>query len=267
MKFTKMQANGNDYVYTDVFETPLIDPASAAIRWCDRHFGIGGDGLVLICPSDTCDFRMRIFDPDGTEAEVCGNALQCSAVLYSLSRKLRKKRVSVETLAGKRYVHTEWNGDALESVSVDLGTPKIEFLNRTVAIGEKFFPIASVSFGNPHCVVMAEDLSDEYFLRYAPILECHPLFPNRANVEFVQVMDRCHLKMRTWERGCGETLSCSSGSGAALAAAKLSGLCEDEVMVEQRGGSIRCVWDEKNGCMKVYSKAIIVFDGSIEETE
>jgi diaminopimelate epimerase len=267
MKFTKMQANGNDYVYTDVFETPLIDPASAAIRWCNRHFGIGGDGLVLICPSDTCDFRMRIFDPDGTEAEVCGNALQCSAVLYSLSRKLRKKRVSVETLAGKRYVYTEWKGDSLQEVSVDLGAPEVEFFDRIIHVDGEDFPAVSVSFGNPHCVVMARELSDEYFLKYGSMLENHPLFPHRTNVEFVQVVDRCHIRMRTWERGCGETLSCASGSGAATVAAKLWGVCENEIMVEQKGGSIRCVWNERTDCVRAYSKAVVVFEGTTEETE
>ena len=267
MKFTKMQANGNDYIYVDVFNTDIPDPAGTAKRWCHRHFGIGGDGLVLICPSEACDFRMRIFDPDGTEAEVCGNALQCSAVLFCLSRSLQKRRITVETLAGSRCVHLRWNNNRPEEVSVDLGVPQVEFCHRTVTLGEEDLQVASISFGNPHCVVLAKDLSDDYFLKYAPLLECHPLFPYRSNVEFVQVADRCHFRMRTWERGCGETLSCSTGTAAAVVAARLWGLGENEVMVEQRGGSIRCTVHEENGCVTAHSKATIVFEGNIQETE
>ncbi len=267
MKFTKMQANGNDYIYMDSFASPLKDPASTAIRWCDHHFGIGGDGLVLLCPSTGCDFRMRIFDPDGTEAEVCGNALQCAGVLFSLSRGLRKHRLTAETLAGTRHIFLEWQGDSVTEVSADLGVPVVEFFDRTIVLDGELFHAAAVSFGNPHCVVLTEDLSDAFFLKYAPRLECHPLFPYRANVEFVQVVDRCHFRMRTWERGCGETLSCSSGSAAAMVAAMLWELGEDEVLVEQKGGSIRCLLDTRTGAVRVYSKAVVVFEGSIEETE
>jgi diaminopimelate epimerase len=173
----------------------------------------------------------------------------------------------VETLAGKRYVYTEWKGDSLQEVSVDLGAPEVEFFDRIIHVDGEDFPAVSVSFGNPHCVVMARELSDEYFMKYGSMLENHPLFPRRTNVEFVQVVDRCHIRMRTWERGCGETLSCASGSGAATVAAKLWGVCENEIMVEQKGGSIRCVWNERTDCVRAYSKAVVVFEGTTEETE
>ncbi len=267
MYFTKMQANGNDYIYMDLHEQTLRDPKSAAIRLSDRHFGIGGDGLVLLCPSACADFRMRIFDPDGTEAEMCGNALQSAGMLYALSGCTDKNCLTVETLAGRKQVFLVRDGKTVKEVSAEIGSPIVRFVGRNETVGGKTFSLSYISFGNPHCVVRTDDLSDETVTTYGPLLERHPLFPERANVEFLSVTDRCHFRMRTWERGCGETLSCSTGSAAALVAAVLLGEAETEAEVVQRGGSIRVRWDRDIGSVRIFGKAQVVFRGYYEETE
>lgn len=267
MYFTKMQANGNDYIYIELFEQTLSEPSRAAVRLTDRHFGIGGDGLVLLCPSKRADFRMRIFDPDGTEAEMCGNALQSAGVLYAYNHACGRSCVSVETVAGIRKVFLSWTQNRIESVSADIGAPKIAFINRKEAVGGKTFDLTSLSFGNPHCVVFTDDLSDETFFTYGPKLEAHTLFPERTNVEFLSVIDRCHFRMRTWERGCGETLSCATGSAAALVAAAGAGLAEHEAVVHQRGGDILVCRDERTDSVRIFGKAEIVFHGTFDETE
>lgn len=267
MYFTKMQANGNDYIYMDLLDQTLQDPKHAAIRLSDRHFGIGGDGLVLLCPSTCADFRMRIFDPDGTEAEMCGNALQSAGVLYALSGYTDKNRLTVETRAGRKQVFLVRDGSAVREVSAEIGAPSVRFLGRSEAVNGKTFSFSSVSFGNPHCVVLTDDLSDETVLTYGSILERHPLFPERANVEFLSVTDRCHFRMRTWERGCGETLSCSTGSAAALVAAVLLGEAEPEAEVIQRGGTIRVRWDRDMDSVRIFSKTQVVFRGYFDEKE
>ncbi len=267
MFFTKMQANGNDYIYIDMHEQSLPSPREAAITLSDRHFGIGGDGIVLICPSTIADYRMRIFDPDGTEAEMCGNALQSSAVLFAQDHCVRKHRLKVETKAGIKHVFLTWNETNISEVSAEIGAPDILFCGRKATIGGKELSMSGVSFGNPHLVVFTDDLSDGTFLRLGPLLEKHPLFPARTNVEFVSVIDRCHFDMRTWERGCGETLSCSTGSAAALVSAVMAGLAERESIVMQRGGNIRVTWDEASNLIHIYSKTRIVFRGTIYETE
>lgn len=265
MKFTKMQSNGNDYIYIDTHPQELRDPAKNAVLLCDRHFGIGGDGLVLLCPCDSADYEMRIFDPDGTEAELCGNALQCSAALYVLSREKHLEEVSVKTHAGIRKVSLRFAGNAVSEVSVTLPYPEVLFADHRILLGNRFLPSTYLSFGNPHCVVFANDLSDENFFAHAPLLEKHPLFPSRANVEFVQILSRSRFRMRTWERGCGETLSCSTGSAAAVFAAYLQELCGTEVAVEQPGGTITVKIDTAKEQLTVSSQAKIVFRGEIPD--
>ncbi len=267
MYFTKMQANGNDYIYIDLHQQTLPDPARAAIHLSDRHFGIGGDGLVLLCPSECADFRMRIFDPDGTEAEMCGNALQSAGVLFAQSGYTEKCRLTVETIAGKKQVFLVRDGNFIREVSAEIGAPKLLFADRTETICGTTLRLTSLSFGNPHCVVFTDDLSDESFFALGPTLECHPLFPDRTNVEFLSVTDRCHFRMRTWERGCGETLSCSTGSAAALVAAVTADIAEPEAEILQRGGKIRVCWDRKKDSVRIFSKTQVVFKGYFDETE
>ncbi len=267
MEFTKMQSNGNDYIYIDLHAQALPSPQEAAIRLSDRHFGIGSDGLVLICPSAAADFCMRIFDPDGTEAEMCGNALQSSAVLYAVNHGVCKKQLRVETRAGIRHVFLTWDGMRITEVSAEIGKPDILFCGKQETVCGKVLDLYGISFGNPHLVVLTDDLSNDFFLRFGPILEKYPLFPNRVNVEFLSVTDRCHFEMRTWERGCGETLSCSTGSAAALVAAVTAGIAERDAIVMQRGGNIRVTWDESDSTVHIYSNARIVFRGILNETE
>lgn len=265
MKFTKMHANGNDYIYIDTHSQKVAHPEKYARFLCDRHFGVGGDGLVLLCHSEEGDFRMRIFDPDGTEAELCGNALQCSGALYALSRGNRKTEVNVATQAGIRKVSLRFDGDDVAEVSVALPYPKVLFSDHRILLGERFFHSSYISFGNPHCVVFTEELSDEYFLAYAPRLEKHPLFPRRANVEFAKIISENRFAMRTWERGCGETLSCSTGSAAAVYAAYIQELCGTRVFVEQPGGTITVDIDPAKDELTVSSQAKIVFWGEIPD--
>ncbi len=265
MKFTKMHANGNDYIYIDAHSQKVPHPEKYALFLCDRHFGVGGDGLVLLCPAEGGDFRMRIFDPDGTEAELCGNALQCSGALYALSREEKQEEICIETKAGIRRVFLRYDGDEISSVSVALPYPEVLFSDHRILLGDIFFHSSSISFGNPHCVVFTEELSDEHFFAYAPRLEKHPLFPHRANVEFVKILSENRFAMRTWERGCGETLSCSTGSAAAVFSAYTQGLCSTQVFVEQPGGTLTVEIDPKKEELTVSSQAKIVFWGEIPD--
>lgn len=262
-----MQANGNDYIYIDLHRQLLPDPARAAILLSDRHLGVGGDGLVLLCPSAHADFRMRIFDPDGTEAEICGNALMSAGALYALSGYTRKDRLTVETLAGDRQVfltreNNDPKGHAIREVSAELGAPHVRFAGREETVCGRPLLLTALSFGNPHCVVLTDDLSDEAFFSLGPALECHPLFPERTNVEFLSAAERGRLRMRTWERGCGETLSCATGSAAGLVAAVLAGKAEPEAEVVQSGGSIRVRWEKELHSVRIFGKTQIVFTGS-----
>lgn len=267
MFFTKMQANGNDYIFIDLHTQTLPSPQKASVWLSDRHFGIGGDGIVLIGPSSCADYRMRIFDPDGTEAEMCGNALQSSAVLFANDHGLRKNCLKVETVAGIKQAFLTWDNDKISHVSAQIGAPDVLFCGRKETIDDKELLISGISFGNPHLVVLTDDLTDQTFFTLGPLLEHHPLFPARTNVEFVSVKDPSHFDMRTWERGCGETLSCSTGSAAALVAAVMTGNATRDALVMQRGGNIRVTWDETDNQIHIYSNARIVFRGNINETE
>ena len=266
MYFTKMQANGNDYIYIDLFDQLLPDPARAAVRLSHRHFGVGGDGLVLLCPSDHADFRMRIFDPDGTEAEMCGNALMSAGALFALSGRTRKQRLTVETLAGDRQVFLHRVERGACEVSAGIGAPRVRFDRRKETVCGRELLLTSLSFGNPHCVVLTEDLSDETFFALGPALECHPLFPERTNVEFLCAEAPDRLRMRTWERGCGETLSCATGSAAGVVAATLAGRANGDAAVLQRGGTIRARWEKEQNAAYIFGRTRVVFTGSFADT-
>lgn len=266
MYFTKMQANGNDYIYIDLHAQFLPDPAQAAVRLSHRHFGVGGDGLVLLCPSDRADFRMRIFDPDGTEAEMCGNALMSAGALFALSGHTRKTRLTVETLAGDRQVFLGRMGSSGCEVSAGIGAPRVRFDRREETVCGRKLLLTALSFGNPHCVVLTEDLSDETFFTLGPALERHPLFPERTNVEFLCAESPGRLHMRTWERGCGETLSCATGSAAGVVAATLAGKSDGDAEVIQRGGSIRARWEKEQNAVSIFGRTQVVFTGSLPES-
>ena len=262
MVFTKMQCCGNDYIYVDERICPVPFPEKEAVFLCDRHKGIGADGLVLICESKSDDYRMRIFDPDGTEAEFCGNALRSSAYLVYLSLKRKKNALSVETAGGQKRVYFPAFCEG-KGILCDVGKPEVGFVEKAVSLDGMEVKMTSLSFGNPHCVIFTDPLSDEAFARLGALAEVHPLFPKRTNVEFVTVESESRLRLRTWERGCGETLSCASGSAAACAAAVLTGRTQRKVKVGQGSGDLLIEWKE-GGSVFVTGDTEIVFTGETE---
>ncbi len=275
MKFTKMHGCGNDYVYINCFEETVNDPSELSKRVSDRHFGIGSDGLVLICPSDAADCRMRMFNPDGSESEMCGNAVRCVAK-YVYDRKLvHKKNIAVETLAGIKYiqVHTDEN-DVAKTLTVDMGEPvfepeQIPVLSDdgkvTLSAFENDFDFTCVSMGNPHAVTFIDtDVKDFDVEKFGKVFETDKCFPRKANIEFVQTVDRTHLKMRVWERGTGETLACGTGTCATVAAACANGICpREKVEVELLGGKLVIEWKESDGHIYMTGPARFSFDGEL----
>ena len=256
--FTKMQAFGNDYIYIDAIRQTVPEPPALARGVSDRHFGVGSDGMVMLCPSQTCDFRMRIFNPDGSEAEMCGNALRSSAMLYYESGYTKKDRVTVETLGGNQTVwltiedghvvnvHAMIGRPVFEARQVPVETSKEIFLDEPLQVADKTFRASSLSFGNPHTVLLVDDLDNLEIEKYGRGAECHSVFPRRTNVTFAQIVDESHIRIREWERNCGETLGCGTGCCAALAVANRLGLCGRRAEVRQPGGSLYVEWDEED---------------------
>ena len=277
MKFTKMHGIGNDYVYINAFEERVEDPSALAVAISDRHFGVGGDGLVLIGPSDAADFRMRMFNADGSEGDMCGNASRCVAK-YVYDRGLTKKTtVTLETRAGIRTLAMDVRGGRVESVRVDMGAPGLacEEVPCTLGTGivkmapitalDRTFAITPVSTGNPHGVIVLTEPVEEFDLtRYGPVLEKHPAFPKKANIEFVNVLSPDRIRMRVWERGSGVTLACGTGSCAALVACHVNGLCGRRATVMLDGGELVDEWDEATGHVFMTGPAAFVFDGTYD---
>ena len=263
VKFTNMQGLGNDYVYINCFEEKVDHPSELAIRISDRHFGIGSDGLVLIRPCDTADFEMKMYNADGSEAEMCGNASRCIGK-YVYERGLTgKKEITLKTGAGiKRLMIREENGKAA-SVRVDMGKPEVESIRETIVAGGRPYTITRVSTGNPHAVIFVDN-ADEYDVHtIGKLIENHPAFPNRTNVEFATVIDRSHIRMRVWERGSGETLACGTGACATLTAAAVNGLTEEKAVLKLNGGDL--LIELKDGIVYQEGPAEFVFDGELAE--
>ena len=279
MKFTKMQGIGNDYVYIDCFEEKVKDPAALAIRMSKPHFGIGSDGLVLIEASEHADFGMRIFNSDGSEAEMCGNAARCVG-RYLRERGLTDKdEITLSTKAGIRRLWPEVSGGIVRRVKVDMGSPELNprligvdlpgdlvLRHRVQILGQTLF-ITAVSLGNPHCVIFVRDPELMDLQTIGPMLENHSLFPKRTNVEFVRVVRRDCLQMRVWERGSGETLGCGTGACAALVASVLCGLSDRTAQVRLPGGHLELMWNPEDNCVYQSGPAEFVFDGVWFEQE
>ena len=253
--FTKMHGLGNDYIYMEEFKAPIEDPSSLAVAVSDRHFGVGSDGLVLIGPSHRADFRMRIFNADGSEAEMCGNAARCVGK-YVFEKGLTTRRcLTLETQAGIRSLHLEMEGPIVARVRVDMGKPRLtpsdlpmlvdgsSFINREIPVGGKMYRATAVSMGNPHLVVPFFGIDSLNLSLIGPQFERHPFFPRGVNTEFVEVRDRSRIRMRVWERGSGETLACGTGACAALVACALNGLTDYRATVELPGGELCVEWD------------------------
>ncbi len=274
MRFTKMEGLGNDYVYVNGFEETVADPEALARAISDRHFGAGSDGLVLILPSDRADFRMRMFNADGSEAEMCGNAARCVG-RYVFERGLtRRRELTLETGAGIKLLLLSGAGERVDAVRVDMGLPELRpaeipvrlegdrAIDVPIALEGEKWSMTCVSMGNPHAVIFVPDAEHADVEGIGPRLERHPLFPQRANIEFATVLDSRHIRMRVWERGSGETMACGTGACATAVAAVLGGRCGRDLTISLNGGDLRVIWDEKTGHVLQEGPANFVYDGT-----
>lgn len=265
IQFTKMQGAGNDYIYVNTLEFPLTNPESKAIEWSDRHTGIGSDGLVLIGLSEQADFSMRIFNADGSEALMCGNASRCIGKYLYEYGLTRKTVITLETLSGIKVLKLHLNGETVSSVTVDMGEPQDII---PLQPGEKYpFTSIQVSMGNPHLVTFVRDIDEISLSEIGPELETHPLFPDRTNVEFAQVLNNGQIRMRVWERGSGITQACGTGACATAVAAAITGRSGRKSDIIMDGGALTIEWDESTNHVMMTGPATKVFDGTIETGE
>jgi len=277
IKFTKMHGTGNDYVYIDTFSQPLpYDISKLAICMSERHRGIGGDGIVLIMPSDKVDFRMRMFNADGSEAQMCGNASRCIGKYVYDFGLTRKTTVTLETLAGIKVLdlHIGETGN-IDSVTVDMGEPILEAAKvpvntadpscpcvaMPVKIEDEDYLMTAVSMGNPHGVIFVDDITDHHIFDIGKAFEIDALWPEKANVEFAKVINRHEIRMRVWERGTGETMACGTGACATAVAAILNGFTDREVDIHLQGGTLHICWDEQTGHVYMRGGATTVASG------
>ncbi len=274
MRFTKMHGAGNDYVYVNCFQEPVPDDLpELAQRISDRRFGVGGDGLILIRPSDMADARMQMFNADGGEAEMCGNGIRCVAKFLYDHGICAKDQLQIETGAGVLSLDLQTAGGLVQQVKVDMGEPILEASNIPTAlpgspvvdvelpIGEHCLKVTSVSMGNPHCVVFVDQTTDDLVLGLGPRIETDPRFPARVNVEFVEVVSPSEVRQRTWERGSGETWACGTGASAVCVAGVLSGRTERRIVNHLRGGDLELYWNEQDNHVFMTGPATEVFSG------
>ena len=276
MKFTKMQGLGNDYVYVDCTNKEIVNPSEVSKFVSDRHFGIGSDGLILIMPSSIADFRMRMFNSDGSESEMCGNGVRCVGKYVYDYGLTDKNIVKIETLAGIKVLELTVENGKVTLVKVDMGEPVLKpadipvkstkdiFVSEPVIVDGKEYKFTCVSMGNPHAITYIDDVDGLEIEKIGPKVENHELFPRRTNTEFVQVIDRKTLKMRVWERGAGETLACGTGANAVLVASVLNGISERKATIKLLGGDLLIEWDEKDNHLYMTGPAVTVFDGEID---
>lgn len=284
LNFTKMEGLGNDYVYVNCFKETVPNPSELSIKISDRHFGIGSDGLILIKPSEVADFTMEMYNADGSQSEMCGNGIRCVGKYVYDYGLTDKEEVSVETLAGIKYLKfvidkkDESDRGTVSMVTVNMGEPIFKPEDVPVNVGEKLdivqdypvnidgvdYNITCVSMGNPHCIAYVDDTDSFPLEEIGPKFESNPIFPRRVNAEFVQVVSRDYLKMRVWERGSGETLACGTGTCATVVASILNGITEDEVTVKLLGGELIIKWDRASNLVYMTGPAKVVFDGVIE---
>lgn len=280
--FTKMQAYGNDYVYIDATKVKVDNWADLAIKVSNRHFGIGSDGMILICNSDVCDFRMRVFDPDGTECEMCGNALRSVAKFVYYYKMTDKTEFTIETIGGHQQVSLDVADGEVVMIHANIGKPVFDpekivvditqtettnvvditrkFIDVPVEILDRTFRMSSLSWGNPHTVMFIDDVDTLDIEKYGPAIEHHKLFPNRTNVTFAQVVDESNIKIREWERGTGETIGCGTGCCTAVVFGNLLGYTGRHVDVMQIGGMLHVDWDEQDNVHMV-GPSNVVYEG------
>lgn len=276
IKFTKMHGLGNDYVYINCTEGQKIENVPKLAQFVsNRHFGIGSDGLILICKSDIADFKMRMFNYDGTEAEMCGNGIRCVGKFVYDKGLTKKENITVETLAGIKRLKLNIKEGKVETVEVDMGEPILEpskipvisdeclVKNLEIKVDDKVFIFTCVSMGNPHAITIVKNVKDFDIEKYGKVLERDEHFPRRANIEFIELVDKNNIKMRVWERGAGETLACGTGACASVVACNLNGYIENKANVELLGGNLHIKWDKENNHIYMTGPATTVFEGNI----
>ena len=275
-RFTKMHGAGNDYIYVDCTEKMLTNINETARKVSDRHFGIGSDGLVLICKSDKADFRMDMYNSDGSQAEMCGNATRCVGKYVHDKGLTDKTTITLETLAGIKILELNLADDGtVKTVRVNMGAPELvpknipidsekdRFIMEPVEVCGKEYKVTGVSMGNPHAVTYIDDTDSLEIEKIGPEFETHKLFPKKINTEFAQIVDRNTIKMRVWERGAGETLACGTGACATLVASTLNGFVDGEADLVLLGGTLHIKWDKDDNNVYMTGPAEFVFDGEI----
>ncbi|MBO5469125.1 MAG: diaminopimelate epimerase [Lachnospiraceae bacterium] len=275
MRFTKMQGLGNDYVYVNCFQETIENPSETAIKVSDRHFGIGSDGLILIKPSEVADFRMDMYNADGSQAEMCGNGIRCVAKYVYDYGLTDQTEISVETLAGIKYLKLQIMDGKVVRITVNMGRPELvpdkipvqadgdRVVDEPIVVNGVTYKMTCVSMGNPHCIVFIDDTANFPLEEIGPMFENHERFPKRVNTEFIQILNRNEVNMRVWERGSGETLACGTGACASAVACVLNGLTEDEITLHLLGGDLSVRWDREANVVYMTGPAKVVFDGEI----
>ena len=275
MKFTKMQGLGNDYVYVNCFKETIENPPEMAKKVSNRNFGIGSDGLIMINPSDVADFEMEMYNADGSRSEMCGNGIRCVGKYVYDYGLTEKEHISVETLAGIKYIDLTVEDGKVKLVKVDMGSPELvpenipivadgnRVIDEPINVNGTEYRMTGVSMGNPHAVVYVEDVKGLDIETIGPAFENHERFPNRVNTEFVKVLDRNTVEMRVWERGSGETMACGTGACAVAVACILNGFTEDKVTVKLLGGDLQIEWDKEADKIYMTGPAEVSFDGEI----
>lgn len=276
MKFTKMHGCGNDYVYVNGFTEHIKNPDSVAIKVSNRNYGIGSDGLIIINPSDVADFKMNMYNLDGSEGRMCGNGIRCVAKFVYDYKMTDKTTITVETLSGIKTLELNVVEGEVDTVRVDMGTPciiaqdvpviseKKEVINEPLTVEGKEYRITCVSMGNPHAITFVEDTSSLKLDEIGPKFEKNDIFPDRVNTEFIQILDRNTINMRVWERGSGETLACGTGACASVVACVLNGLTENKVLVHLLGGDLLIEYDKEKNTVFMTGPAKISFTGEID---
>lgn len=275
IKFTKMHGLGNDYVYMNAIHQHIEDESTLAQFVSNRNFGIGSDGLILICKSEKADFKMRMFNSDGSEAEMCGNGIRCVGKFVYDKGLTQKTEVTIETLAGIKTVQLNVKNGKVETVKVDMGEPILEpkeipviseekpVKNLKLKAEDKEFVFTCVSMGNPHAITIVDNTKEFDVEKYGKVLEVNKAFPNKTNVEFIEIVDKNNIKMRVWERGAGETLACGTGACASVVACVLNNLTERNVNVELLGGKLEIEWNKNDNHVYMTGPAVTVFEGEL----
>jgi diaminopimelate epimerase len=264
--FHKMHGLGNDYIYVNTMEYTIANLEEKAKRWSEYHTGIGADGLVLIGKSDKADFSMRIFNADGSEAMMCGNATRCIGKYVYEQGLTNKTNLTLDTLSGIKILNLHIDNNQVKTVTVDMGMPEVDDKLTTVKAGDNTYEGTIVSMGNPHFVIIVDDINQIELETAGALIENHPLFPGRTNVEFAEIKDKSHVRMRVWERGSGITMACGTGACATLAVCAARGKTAREAIVIMDGGMLSILWDGDNH-IQMTGEAVNVFEGYIDEQE